>query len=240
MPATKDSTTHGQGALTVADAVQKCRQVQIDVGLPITCKASRINNLPSLMVGFPTKALLEKYIEAVADHIGNPFCDALTSQNREGSFFVIVAGRWAKQFSCEMQTWTAWVDLDEGDDEEEVSASQGGPDAPKTVSGAMAACRKVHETQDVPVACKAGHIDGVPSMMMGFPSAEASKQYLDVMVEHVAAPFCVAANSSNREAHVYLLLGTRWIRRWNCEVKQWGEWVDLEQTRSQQPATKTY
>jgi hypothetical protein len=53
------------------------------------------------------------------------------------------------------------------------------------------------------------------------------------MAKHVAGPFCRAANSVNRTALVFLVVGKNAARPFVCELDEWGDWIDLADSDSE-------
>jgi hypothetical protein len=99
--------------------------------------------------------------------------------------------------------------------------------SPETLAEAVRACQAIQRNADIPIACEVDYIEGMPSMMIGFASAEHANDYWEPMAKHVAEPFCRAANNSNRMALVLLVVGKTAARPFICELDQWGDWIDL-------------
>lgn len=94
---------------------------------------------------------------------------------------------------------------------------------PATLASAAAACDRIQRQQSIPVGCTTREIEGVPSMFIAFDQQATADRHLSRVAAEVAAPFCDAANNSNRPASVYVAIQT-WAKRYNCELGQWGEW----------------
>ena len=64
-------------------------------------------------------------------------------------------------------------------------------------------------------------------MMVVFPNAGAMQELWTAMSNHVAAPFCFAAVTANREAFVFLgVKDPMHVRLFSCETGEWSEWFD--------------
>jgi hypothetical protein len=96
----------------------------------------------------------------------------------------------------------------------------------QTLAAAAAACSKMQQEQAIPVGCITRDIGGVPSMFIAFDRQATADLHLSHVASEVAGPFCDAANSSNRQASVYVAIST-WAKRYNCELGQWGEWFSF-------------
>jgi hypothetical protein len=64
-------------------------------------------------------------------------------------------------------------------------------------------------------------------MVIEFKDSKTADSLLGAMAKHVAGPFCTAANSVNRPASVYVVVGGRDARQFSCEMGKWGEWFEL-------------
>lgn len=101
------------------------------------------------------------------------------------------------------------------------------PAQPVTMANAIALCKQVSRDTSIAVGCETDYIAGEPSMIMAFRNPQDANGLLGAMAQHVAGPFCQAANSANRSANVYLVLSGRQARRFSCEMGTWGEWFEL-------------
>jgi hypothetical protein len=99
--------------------------------------------------------------------------------------------------------------------------------SPETLAEAVRACKAIQADADIPIACEVDYIQGMPSMMIGFASAEHANDYWEPIAKRVAEPFCRAANNSNRTALVLLVVGKTAARPFICELDEWGDWIDL-------------
>ena len=52
---------------------------------------------------------------AMAKHVAGPFCAAANSVNREAMVYLVLMGRYARQYSCEMGVWGPWFELNSDD-----------------------------------------------------------------------------------------------------------------------------
>jgi hypothetical protein len=62
---------------------------------------------------------------------------------------------------------------------------------------------------------------------LAFRNAQEADMYLQPMAEHVALPFCNAANSANQKAELLMLVSNRFARIFECGQARWSDWVDL-------------
>ncbi|MFC3103997.1 hypothetical protein [Salinisphaera aquimarina] len=70
-------------------------------------------------------------------------------------------------------------------------------------------------------------------MIMGFPNKHTSENWLQTITQYVSAPYCEAANSSNRQAFLAITLKNENVGRvYACEKQEWSGWFSLtdEQT----------
>jgi hypothetical protein len=100
--------------------------------------------------------------------------------------------------------------------------------AANTFAAAVQACKQIQATAEIPIGCSVEYIEGAPAMVVGFGSLDDATNYWDVMAEHVAEPFCEAANSANRAAFVFVVILDKAARPFLCELDEWGDWFDLE------------
>jgi hypothetical protein len=101
------------------------------------------------------------------------------------------------------------------------------PKPAPTLSAAAAACDRMQRERTIPVGCTTREVEGVPSMFIAFEAQAAADKHLSRVAAEVAAPFCDAANHSNRAASVYVAIQS-WAKRYNCELGQWGEWFAFQ------------
>jgi len=117
-----------------------------------------------------------------------------------------------------------------------VVIQQPGPDAfgqaPQinTISDAIAACREIQESAEIPVACGVKYIQGQPAMLMAFANVQEAEEWMEVLGEVVAIPYCNAANQSGREAFVVTIVrSVKKGKMLRCENWEWSNWVDLDE-----------
>jgi hypothetical protein len=102
------------------------------------------------------------------------------------------------------------------------------PRPPLTIADAISARKEVQRSSSIPVGCETSYIQGVPSMVMLFRDSKDADSLLGPMAKQVAGPFCAAANSANREASVFIVIGNRSARHYSCEMGDWGPWFELK------------
>ena len=103
----------------------------------------------------------------------------------------------------------------------------------KTIADSIQACKRLQAKNDIPITCATRYIDGKPAMIMGFPNKDTSENWLQTITQYVSAPYCEAANSSNRQAFLAITLKNENVGRiYACEKQEWSGWFSLtdEQT----------
>jgi hypothetical protein len=237
-PATSATVT----AATLADASAACDRVQANQEVPISCTTEYVDNVPSMIVGFRSGEDAEEWLGAFAKHIGEPFCDAANRNGREARVYMTVgtgAGQRARMWSCELAKWSAWFSTTpQPEPPATASSPRGAPEeapsragsaASPTIADAIGACNAVQANQRVPVSCRTEYVNGMPAMIVGFPSSAAAQAYMDQIAEKVAGPFCNAANGANRRASLIITLANAQARHFDCEQQRWGEWFELSE-----------
>jgi hypothetical protein len=79
------------------------------------------------------------------------------------------------------------------------------------------------------VSCRTEYVNGVASMIVGFPTSEDAETYMKQVAERVAGPFCEAANRANRRAALFITLANARARHYDCERQTWSDWFELSQ-----------
>lgn len=215
---------------TIAEASAACDQVQASVRIPVSCTTDYIDNVPSMIVGFRTAREAAEWLGPFAEHVGNPFCDAANRSGREARVYMTVgtgSAQQARRWSCELGKWGDWFAT-----APEPPAAEPRPAPVDTIADAIAACGHVQANREVPVTCHTEYVNGVASMIVGFPTAADAETYLHAVAEQVAAPFCNAANRANRRASLFITLARAKARHYDCEQQRWGEWFELSQPRA--------
>jgi hypothetical protein len=235
-PGTVDQASPGVPpgkATTLADASAACDRVQANREVPVSCTTEYVDNVPSMIVGFRTGAEAEEWIGAFARHVGEPFCDAANRNGREARVYMTVgtgAEQLARMWSCELGKWSGWFSPTPGSAEPAPAPptpTQPQSDQPLTIADAISACNAVQANRSVPVSCRTEYVNGVPAMIVGFPTSSAAETYMDQVAEKVAGPFCSAANRANRRAALFITLANAQARHFDCEQQKWGEWFEL-------------
>lgn len=103
------------------------------------------------------------------------------------------------------------------------------PQARATIADAVRNCRAIQNEERIPVSCGLDYIEGVPSMLIGFRSAEEMEQYGPAAGSTMGGPFCQAANDANRRAFVLLVLNGESASVIDCEVMQVVSTISLKQ-----------
>ncbi|HKO94255.1 MAG TPA: hypothetical protein VJU61_24045 [Polyangiaceae bacterium] len=221
--------------LTLADASAACQRLQANGNIPVSCTADYIDDVPSIIVGFRNREEAQRWLGPFAEHIGDPFCQAANRSGREARVYMTVGRgneQQARRWSCELAKWGDWF----------ANPSQpsqpSSPAAQQTVADAVRACNQVQANREVPVSCRTDHINGVPSMIVGFPTEAEAEAYMPQVAERIAGPFCDAANRANRHASFYLTLADSRARHYDCELQRWSDWFQLSPSKAVSGATQ--
>lgn len=75
------------------------------------------------------------------------------------------------------------------------------------IDQAWAGCRYLQDSSDVPISCHLDRINDNPAMYVTFGDVSAAKNYLDVVLDRLGAPYCIAA--SELAVNAYLVLEVR-------------------------------
>jgi hypothetical protein len=220
-------------ASTLADASAACDRVQANREVPVSCTTEYVDNVPAMIVGFRTGEEAEEWLGAFARHIGEPFCDAANRNGREARVYMTVGTgpqQLARMWSCELGKWSGWFSTSSDSARQPAPAEAG---APATIAEAIGACDAVQANRSVPVSCRTEYVNGMPAMIVGFPTSSAAEAYMDQVAEKVAGPFCSAANRANRRAALFITLANSQARHFDCEQQKWGEWFELTQPPAQ-------
>ena len=92
---------------------------------------------------------------------------------------------------------------------------------------ALESCRRVQADDDLPMSCDVREIEGVPSLVIAFPSRQEVARYWDEVAQRIAEPFCQATEGDEQGGVVLLVVGDS-ARPYDCEDDAWGEWIELE------------
>jgi hypothetical protein len=228
-------------AMTIADASTACANVQQNPDVPVSCTAEYIDDVPSIIVGFRNPDEAREWLGPFVDQVGAPFCDAANRSGREARVYMTVgtgADERARRWSCELAKWGAW--FQPAREAAAAAPPQASPPArtspatrksapPATLDDAVRACKLVQANRNVPVSCKTDTVNGVPSLIVGFPSAEEANAYMEQVAQKVAQPFCDAANRAGQRASFYVTLAAAQARHYDCEQQRWSDWFELPQ-----------
>lgn len=233
-PGQPSASARAGNASTLADASAACDRVQANREVPVSCTTEYVDNVPSMIVGFRTGEEAEEWIGAFARHVGEPFCDAANRNGREARVYMTVgtgAAQLARMWSCELGKWSGWFGTTVEAPEQRAPAEA--PDrAQSTIADAISACNAVQANRQVPISCHTEYVNGMPAMIVGFPTSDAAETYMDQVAEKVAGPFCSAANRANRRAALFITLASSQARHFDCEQQKWGEWFQLTEAQA--------
>jgi len=99
---------------------------------------------------------------------------------------------------------------------------------PSNIAEAIRLCRKIQQSNEIPVACKASYLEGEPTMYIGFPNMQTGKEWISAFTEYVAGPYCYSANQANRNAFLVFVIQDLNIGKvYSCESGEASKWVSL-------------
>jgi hypothetical protein len=111
------TTTQGdyqRTALTLADTISLCKEIQRDRGIPISCTITYMDGRPTMVAEFPNTEYVRTLIGPFARYVAGPFCEAANTGNREAFLVLAVRSpRLGAVYSCETGESSDWVPLDE-------------------------------------------------------------------------------------------------------------------------------
>src|SRR5690606_30641435 len=200
---------------SIAEASAACDRLQANAKVPVTCTTDYVDNVPSMIVGFRHVQAAERWLQPFAEHIGLPFCNAANRNGREAPVYMTVgagADARARRWRCELRQWRDSLATYPAR-----KPPPAAPPPPPTIASAIPTCSSVQANREVPVSCQTEYVNGIPSMIIGFPTPATLETYLDPVADHVAAPFCDAANSANRRASLIAALANSRARHFNCD-----------------------
>lgn len=104
---------------------------------------------------------------------------------------------------------------------------------PANIAETIAVCKNVQAANNIPVNCNFDYVNGLPMMVIGFPEIE-SANYVEPMLNYVAAPFCNSANNANRQAFLLFVVNSAFVGNlYSCEKDEATGWFDLEKLYEQ-------
>ena len=101
--------------------------------------------------------------------------------------------------------------------------------APKisTISESVQLCQDIQRASNITIGCEFKYIVGTPTMYLLFPDYTTASNSWQILTESLAAPFCIDANSANRQAQLVLYVSNpKMARIYFCEANLWTEWVN--------------
>jgi hypothetical protein len=210
------------GSATLADVVTACRRIQESSNIPITCQTGQAEGLNMMIIGFRDASSAEPFVEPITRHVAMPFC-ALNNQASLKAAVVFSVGETPFMgYACGTGEWQKLT----GNDSLQTVQSTSQP----TWDEVLAKCRAIQQHEAIPVECRLEYLEGIPYIMLGFSRPQDVEKYMDVMAEHVAAPFCQIASQAGR-ARIALLVRAddhMHARVFACEQGQWSDWIEIE------------
>ena len=89
----------------------------------------------------------------------------------------------------------------------------------------VALCDAIQRDRDIPVICKTGYVDNVPSMVLGFSSRRRAEAWIEPVLGKVAGPFCTDALYGNRTAYViFSFYSDQLARGYDCRTRTMTPW----------------
>jgi len=205
--------------------------------VPSSCTTDYVDDVPSIIVGFPNADDAEKWMQPFYEQVGGPFCDAANRHGREARIYLTIGAgeaQRARRYSCEFGKWGDWFETGPANApaSERASASEPAPAsepaAPvETIAEAVRACNAVQADRSIPVSCSTRYVNGLPSMIVGFGTRADVDTYLQQIAGQIAGPFCDAANRLGRRASLYVTVAESRARHFDCARQEWGEWFEL-------------
>ncbi|HTV18869.1 MAG TPA: hypothetical protein VMG12_09365 [Polyangiaceae bacterium] len=231
--------------LTIAEASAACDRVQASQEIPATCTTDYIDNVPSMIVGFESTDDANVWLGPFAERVGDPFCDAANQNGREARIYVTVgagAEQRARRWSCELGKWGDWFATAPAEPAQPTPPAPERPEpaATQALADAVRACNRVQANRNVPVSCGTDYVNGVPAMIVGFPSPAVAETYMRQVADKVAGPFCDAANRASQRAAVFINMANTRARQFDCQQRKWSAWFPLTpNAESREPASGT-
>ncbi len=98
---------------------------------------------------------------------------------------------------------------------------------PLTISLTIQICQEIQKAANIPIGCEVKYLEGIPTMYIAFPNYTIASNSWQIITEGLAAPFCMSANSANRQANLVLAVqDTKLARVYSCETNVWTDWVN--------------
>jgi len=109
------------------------------------------------------------------------------------------------------------------------------PATTQTIADAVRACNGLQANQEVPISCGTEYVNGVPAMIVGFPTAAVAEAYMRQIADQVTGPFCEAANRARQRAAVFINLANTRARQFDCQERKWSAWFPLSSEETPAP-----
>lgn len=218
-PAPAEHQSAGAPTATLDEVSARCETMQRSAEIPVTCQTDTIDEVPSMLVGFRSMDEANTWLGPFSEQIGKPFCDAAGHSGRPGRVYMAIGTgeeRRGRRFSCELGQWGEWFPL---------SAHTGA--MRPTLRDVVATCRRVQESDEIPITCVVDELGGMPTIIVGFGTKEDAEQNLGTMVQQVGDPFCKAANEAGWRAVFIVTIGNAEARPYDCAGEHWGEWFAM-------------
>ena len=93
----------------------------------------------------------------------------------------------------------------------------------------VALCDAIQRDRGIPVVCKTGYVENVPSMIIGFWSGRSATAWIEPVLDKVAVPFCTSALYDNQTAFVIFNFFTdKLARGYDCRTREMTPWFSTE------------
>ena len=91
---------------------------------------------------------------------------------------------------------------------------------------ALHTCDAISKAYDIPVECDVTDYKGYPTMLLSFSNVRAVENYLNVVAEKVALPFCDTLIDAGLDARLVLYVrDVQAARIYACETGKFRDWI---------------
>jgi hypothetical protein len=95
-----------------------------------------------------------------------------------------------------------------------------------SLRSALDTCYAISKAYDIPVECDVTDYKGYPTMLLSFSNVRAVENYLEVVAEKVALPFCDTLIEAGLDARLVLYVrDMRAASVYACETGKFSDWM---------------
>jgi hypothetical protein len=105
-----------------------------------------------------------------------------------------------------------------------------GASAVEMLSMAENSC-EASQRAGISVRCRLGIVDGLPAVVMEFPSHDEADKQAAAMTKRVVKPFCDDADGQQAHAGAVIMVEDQY-RSFDCAKRQWSEWEHAQDAGS--------